>query len=119
MHMQPWAVRTARAVVRERSSRIYLAAVAVCLVLTLVETAVAGDPAVSFPGVLLELATLPWTPVLWRLFVAAGGLDVQAAADGWSGWTLTLVAAAVSAALDALLIGWAVRTARRRALTSR
>lgn len=114
MRVPPWAGRTARAVAAERAARIYLVVVAVCLLLMLLQTAVAGRPAVSFSGVLLELATLPWTPALWRLFAAAGGLDVQSAASGWTGWTLTVVAAVVAAALDAALIGYGVRVARRR-----
>jgi hypothetical protein len=114
MHTPPWVVRTSRAMVGERASRIYLAAVAVCLALTLLWTAIAGGPAVSFGAVLLELATLPWTPALWRLFAAVGGLDVRGAANGWTGWTLTVVAAVISAALDAALIGCAARAARRR-----
>ena len=114
MHMPPRVVGTARALVRERASRIYLVAVAVCLVLVLAQTAIDGGPEVSFSGVLLELVTLPWTPVLWRLFAAVGGLDVQAAAGGWTGWVLTVAAAMVSAVIDAALIGCAVRASRRR-----
>ncbi|MFJ2958113.1 SCO4225 family membrane protein [Streptomyces sp. NPDC087270] len=132
MRMPPWAgrtartvragrtaravrtVRVARVVAGERAARIYLGVVAVCLLLTLLQTAIAGGPALSFSGVLLELATLPWTPALWRLFAAVGGLDVSSAASGWTGWTLTVVAAIVAAALDAVLIGYGVRAARRR-----
>jgi hypothetical protein len=117
MHMPPWAARAARALVGERASRIYLVAVAACTALTLAQTAFSGGPGLSFGGVLLELATLPWTPALWRLFAVVGGLDAQAAAGGWTGWALTVVAAMVSAGIDAVLIGYATRAARGRVAT--
>jgi hypothetical protein len=114
MHLPPWAVGAARGVVRERASRIYLGVVAAAVLLLLLQTALDRDPQVSFGGVLLELVTLPWTPLLWRLFAAVGGLGTRAAANGWTGWALTVAAAVVSASLDAALIGYGVRAARRR-----
>jgi hypothetical protein len=64
--------------------------------------------------VLLMLLTLPWTPALWWVFTAAGGMDAYAAAYGWWGWTLTLLAAVVSATVNAVVLGWAARRARGR-----
>jgi hypothetical protein len=69
--------------------------------------------------VLLVLLTLPWTPLLWALFVTVSGMDTQVTAYGWSGWALTVAAALVSAAINAVLLGFAARYARRRALAGR
>ncbi len=119
MRIPSWAVPTARALLRERISRIYLSVVGVALLLMLLDTALLSHRQVSFTGVLLLLVTLPWTPLLWALFAAVGGLDARTTAWGWTGWTLTVVAAVVSAAVNALLLGYLARRAGRRGVATR
>jgi uncharacterized integral membrane protein len=113
------AVTATRPVHRERVSRIYLAVVAAALLLMLLDTALVSHGGSSPAGVLLLLVTLPWTPLLFALFAALAGSSAQATAYGWQGWTLTLVAAVVSALVNAVLLGWAVRVRRRRAAVGR
>jgi hypothetical protein len=115
MRLPAWAVHAVRPVHRERVSRIYLGVVAVALVLMLLDSAVLSSSGTSLTGVLLLLLTLPWTPALFALYAAVSGASAQSTAYGWSGWTVTLVAAVVSALLNAVLLGWAARVRRRRA----
>jgi hypothetical protein len=114
MRLPIWAVHATRPLHRERLSRIYLAVVAAAVLLMLLDTAVLSHGGSSPAGVLLLLVTLPWTPMLFALFAAMSGSSAQATAYGWQGWTLTLVAAAVSALVNAVLLGWAARVRRRR-----
>lgn len=114
MRLPNWAVHAVRPVHRERVSRIYLGAVAAAAALMLLDSAALSRSSASFTGVLLLLLTLPWTPVLFAFFATLGGTTAQSTAYGWSGWTLTLVAAVVSALLNAVLLGWGARVRRRR-----
>lgn len=114
MRLPIWAVNATRPIRRERVSRIYLAVVAAAVLLMLLDTALLSHGGSSLAGVLLLLVTLPWTPLLFALFAAVSGSSVQATAYGWDGWTLTLVAAVVSALVNAVLLGWAARLRRRR-----
>jgi len=88
--------------------------VAASLALLLLDTAVLSHRSLSLTGVLLILLTLPWTPMLYALFAAVLGMDPQGVAYDWSGWTLTVVAAVVSALINAVLLRYAVRLQRRR-----
>lgn len=99
---------------RERVSRIYLCVVGAALALVLLDTALVSHRQVSVTGVLLVLLTVPWTPMLWMLFAAIGGMDTDVTVYGWWGWTLTVLAAVVSAAINAVLLGYAARLLRRR-----
>jgi MFS family permease len=119
MRIPSWAVRVTRPLYREQISRIYLCVVGAALVLTLLDAAVFSHRQSSVTGVLLLLVTLPWTPLLWALFAAMGGLDTQATAWGWSGWALTVLAAVVSAGVNALLLGYLARRAGRRRVAAR
>lgn len=114
MRIPTWATAAARALYRERTSRIYLSLVGASLALLLLDTALFSHRYASLTGVWLLLLTLPWTPLLWVLFVSVGGLNTEVTAYGWSGWTLTVVAALLSAAFNAALLGYAARAARRR-----
>ncbi|MFG1810768.1 SCO4225 family membrane protein [Streptomyces sp. NPDC049040] len=107
-----------RLVHRERLSRIYLAVVGVATALLLLDTALVSHRHASPTAFLLLVVTLPWTPLLWSLAASAGGLDLQETAFGWSGWTLAVVAALVSAVVNAVLLGYAARFTRRRAAAS-
>jgi hypothetical protein len=117
MRIPTWLTTATAPLYRERVSRGYLCVVGAALVLMLLDTAVFSHRNASLTAVLLVLLTLPWTPALWALFAAVGGLETRGTAFGWSGWTLTVVAALVSAALNAVLLGYAARYARRRART--
>lgn len=119
MRPPSWAAHAAHAMFRERISRTYLYVVGAALALTLLDTAVLSHRQVSVTGVLLLLLTLPWTPLLWALFAAMGGLNTQTAAWGWSGWALTVLAAVVSAAVNAALLGYFARRAGRRRVAAR
>jgi len=119
MRIPPRLAAAAGPLYRERVSRVYLAVVAASLALMLLDTAVFSHRGASFTGVLLVLLTLPWTPLLWALFVAVSGMDTQVTAYGWSGWALTVLAALVSATVNAALLGFAARYARRRAPAGR
>lgn len=119
MRLPIWAVHAARPLHRERASRIYLAVVAAAVLLMLLDTALLSHGGSSPAGVLLLLVTLPWTPLLFALFAAIGGTSAQALAYGWQGWTVTLVAAVVSALVNAVLLGWAARVRRRRTAEAR
>lgn len=119
MRTPSWLTTAASPLHRERVSRVYLCVVGASLALLLLDTAVFSHRDASVTGVLLVLLTLPWTPMLWALFASVGGMDTQVTAYGWSGWTLTVVAALVSAAVNAVLLGYAARFARRRALSGR
>lgn len=114
MRIPTWAVTAVRPLIRERVSRVYLCVVGAALVLVLLDTAVLSHRQLSLTGVLLLLLTLPWTPALWSLFAAMGGADRYTTAYGWWGWSLTVLAAVVSAAINAALLGWAARMRRRR-----
>ncbi|SHL49188.1 SCO4225 family membrane protein [Actinacidiphila paucisporea] len=103
---------------RERASRIYLVVVGVALVLLLLDTALVSHRHASPTGFLLLAVTLPWTPLLWSLAASAGGLDVETTSFGWSGWALAVLAALVGAAVNAVLLGYAARLARRRRAAS-
>jgi hypothetical protein len=98
----------------ERASRVYLYAVAASLALTLLAAGLLAHLQVTLPAMLLELLTLPWTPLLWRLFAAIGGLDPYAAGNSWTGWSLTMLAAALSACVNAVVVGRMARSRRRR-----
>lgn len=115
MRPPTWLTTAAAPLYRERVSRGYLYVVGAALVLMLLDTAVFSHRNASLTAVLLVLLTLPWTPAFWALFAAIGGLDTRGTAFGWSGWALTVVAALVSAGLNAVLLGYAARYARRRA----
>lgn len=119
MRPPSWAAHAAHALYRERVSRIYLRVVGAALVLVLLDSAVFSHRQASLTGVLLILLTVPWTPLLWSLFAAVGGMDTRTTAYGWSGWALTLVAAVVAAAVNAVLLGYAARAARRRGMAAR
>lgn len=114
MRIPTWAATAARPVLRERIPRVYLCVVGAALVLVLADSALFSHRQLSLTGVLLLLLTLPWTPVLWSLFAAMGGMDRYTTAYGWWGWSLTLLAAVVSAAINTALLGWAARARRRR-----
>lgn len=114
MRVPSWAANAARPLHREGVSRAYLAVVAASVALMLLDTAVLSHGHASFAGVLLLLVTLPWTPLLFSLFTSAAGMNEQVTAYHWSGWTLTLVAAVVSALINAALLGYAARLRRRR-----
>ncbi|SEO52610.1 SCO4225 family membrane protein [Actinacidiphila rubida] len=114
MHIPSWAVTATRPLHRERVSRVYLAVVAAALALMLLDTALLSHSDASLTGVLLLLLTLPWTPLLFSVLVSAGGSGERFASFGWSGWTLTIVSALLSAALNAVLLGYAARLRRRR-----
>jgi hypothetical protein len=114
MRIPTWAVTAARPLVRERVSRVYLCVVGAALVLVLLDSALLSHRRLSPTEVLLLLLTLPWTPLFLSLFAAVGGIDGYTTAYGWWGWSLTLVAAVVSAAVNALLLGWGARIRRRR-----
>ena len=117
MRVPSWAANAARPFYRERVSRGYLAVVAVSVVLMLLDTAVLSHGHASFAGMLLLILTLPWTPLLFALFTSAAGMNEEVTAYHWSGWTLTLVAALISALVNAALLGYAARVSRRRAAT--
>ena len=119
MRIPSWAATAARALYREQASRVYLSLVGAALVLMLLDTALLSHRSLSLTGVLLMLLTLPWTPLLWALFVTMGGMNAQATAFGWVGWSLTVVAALVSAAVNAALIGYFARRAGRRRVAAR
>ncbi|WP_225846731.1 SCO4225 family membrane protein [Streptomyces sp. HPF1205] len=114
MRIPAWAAAAARPVVKERVSRVYLCVVGAALVLVLLDSALFSQRRLSPTGVLLLLLTLPWTPPLWSVFAALGGMDKYTTAYGWWGWSLTLLAAVVSALVNATLLGWAARVRRRR-----
>jgi hypothetical protein len=114
MRVPTWAVTAGRPLIRERVSRAYLYAVAAAVAALLLDTALVSHRQASMTGMLVVLLTLPWTPLLWTLFAGLGGMDTYVTAYGWSGWTLTVLAAAAGAAVNALLLGWAARLARRR-----
>ncbi|MFJ5610202.1 SCO4225 family membrane protein [Streptomyces sp. NPDC093221] len=118
MRIPSWLTTATGPLHRERISRGYLYVVGAALALMLLDTAVFSHRNASLTAVLLVLLTLPWTPLIWALFAAVCGMDTRGTAFGWSGWTLTVVAALVSAALNAVLLGYAARYARRRADTS-
>jgi hypothetical protein len=115
MRIPSWPASAVRNLLAERVSRVYLAVVAASLVLLLLDTAVLSHRSLSLTGVLLILLTLPWTPMLYALFASVLGMDPQGVAYDWSGWTLTVVGALVSALINAVLLGYAVRLQRRRA----
>jgi hypothetical protein len=119
MRIPSWAATAARVMYREQISRVYLCVVGAALVLMLLDTALLSHRSLSLTGVLLMLLTLPWTPLLWALFVAVGGLNAQATAPGWGGWSLTVLAALVSAAVNAALLGYLARRAGRRRVAAR
>ena len=119
MRIPTWLTNGVRPLHRELISRIYLSVVAGSLLLLLLDTAAYSHFHASLTGAWLVILTLPWTPMLWLLFVTVGGLDTEVTAYGWSGWTLTIVAALVSAAVNALLLGYAARIARRRRVPAR
>jgi hypothetical protein len=114
MRIPSWPATAARALLGERVSRNYLIAVAVSLALLLVDTAVFSHRSLSITGVLLILLTLPWTPLLYALFASVFGMDPQGVSADWSGWTLTVAAAVVSALINAALLSYAARVQRRR-----
>lgn len=114
MRIPTWAVNAARPLHRERVSRVYLGVVAAAVILVLLDTALISHRHLSFTGVLLMLLTVPWTPLLWSLFAAAGGMNSYATSYGWWGWTLSVLAAVVSAGINAVLLGIAARLLRRR-----
>jgi hypothetical protein len=114
MRIPNWAATATRALHRERVSRGYLCAVAAAMALLLLDTALYSHLHASFSAMLLVLLTLPWTPMLWELFVTVGGMDTGVTAYGWSGWTLAVLAALVSATINAVLLGYAARLLRRR-----
>lgn len=114
MQIPSWAVTATGPFRRERVSRVYLAVVAGALVLMLLDTAVISHGNASLTGTLLLLLTLPWTPLLFTVLAPAAGSGERFTAYGWSGWTLTIVAALLSAALNAVLLGYAARFRRRR-----
>lgn len=107
-------IRATRPVHRERLSRIYLVVVGAATVLLLLDTALVSHRHASPTAFVLLVVTLPWTPLLWSLAASAGGLDVPATAFGWSGWALAVAAALVAAVINAVLLGYAARLARRR-----
>lgn len=115
MRIPTWLTDATRPVHRERVSRIYLLVVGVATVLLLLDTALVSHRHASPVAFLLLVVTLPWTPLLWSLAASAGGLDVRATAFGWTGYALAVASALVSAALNAALLGYAARIARRRA----
>ncbi|SFF56866.1 hypothetical protein SAMN05216251_11985 [Actinacidiphila alni] len=115
MRIPTWLAAATVPLHRERVSRGYLYVVGAALALMLLDTAVFSHRNASLTAVLLVLLTLPWTPALWALFAAVGGMDTRGTAFGWSGWTLTVVAALVGAAINAVLLGYAARWSRRRA----
>ena len=119
MRIPSWVAHAARALYQERVSRAYLYVVGAALTLMLLDTAVLAHRQVSVTGVLLLLLTLPWTPLLWALFAAMGGLNTQTTAWSWSGWALTVLAAVVSAAVNAALLGHLARRAGRRRVAAR
>ncbi len=119
MRPPSWAAHAAHALYRERVSRIYLWAVGVVLLLVLLDSALFSHRTASPVGLLLIVLTLPWTPLLWSLFAAVGGMDTRTTAYGWSGWALALLAAVVSAAVNAVLLGYAARVLRRRGMAAR
>jgi hypothetical protein len=114
MRIPTWLTTAAHPLYRERISRAYLVVVAASVLLFLLDTAVYSGTRSSITGTWLLIATLPWTPLLWLLFVTVGGMNTEVTAYGWSGWTLTLVAALVAAVVNAALLGCAARLARRR-----
>jgi len=114
MRIPSWPATAARALLRERASRVYLIVVAACLALLLLDTAVFSHRSLSLTGVLLILLTLPWTPLLYALFASVLGMDPQGVSVDWSGWTLAVVAALVSALINAALLRYAARVQRRR-----
>lgn len=118
MRTPTWLTNATRLAHRERVSRIYLLVVGAATVLLLLDTALVSHRHASPVAFLLLVVTLPWTPLLWSLAASAGGLDVRTTAFGWTGWTLTVAAAVVSAVINAVLLGYAARIARRRAATS-
>lgn len=118
MRIPTWLINATRPVHRERISRIYLVVVGIATVLLLLDTALVSHRHASPTAFLLLLVTLPWTPLLWSLVASAGGLDLQSTAFGWSGWTLAVLAALVSALVNAVLLGYAARLSRRRAAAS-
>ena len=114
MRIPTWLTSATRPVRRERVSRIYLLVVGIATVLLLLDTALVSHRHASPVAFLLLVATLPWTPLLWSLAASAGGLDVRTAAFGWTGWALAVASALVSAVVNAVLLGYVARTARRR-----
>ena len=114
MRIPSWAVTATRPIHRERVSRVYLGVVGAALVLMLLDTAAVSHGHASFTGLLLLLLTLPWTPLLFTLYTSAGGTNEQVTAYGWSGWAITVAAALLSAAINAVLLGCAARLHRRR-----
>ncbi|MBM9507449.1 SCO4225 family membrane protein [Actinacidiphila acididurans] len=114
MRIPTWAAAAARSLLRERVSRGYLWTVAIALALVLVDTAARSHLHLSPTEVVLMLLTLPWTPLLWSLFATLGGMNGGATAYGWWGWSLTVLAAVVSAVVNAGLLGWLARLRRRR-----
>ncbi|CAG7619174.1 SCO4225 family membrane protein [Actinacidiphila bryophytorum] len=117
MRIPTWLTDATRPVHRERVSRIYLLMVGVATALLLLDTALVSHRHASPVAFLLLVVTLPWTPLLWSLAASVGGLDVQTTAFGWTGWTLAVASALVSAVVNALLLGYAARIARRRKVT--
>jgi hypothetical protein len=115
MPIPTWLINATRPVHRERASRIYLLVVGVATALLLLDTALVSHRHASPTAFLLLVVTLPWTPLLWSLAATAGGLDVQTTAFGWTGWTLAVASALVSALINAVLLGYGARIARRRA----
>lgn len=114
MQIPPWAVTATSPFHRERVSRVYLAVVGAAFALMLLDTAVISHGHASLTGVLLLLLTLPWTPLLFPVLASLSGTNEQVTAYGWSGWTITVVAALLSAAINAVLLGYAARLRRRR-----
>ena len=115
MRIPSWFLTATGPIRREHVSRIYLAVVAAALVLMLLDTVTISHSHASVTGLLLLLLTLPWTPLLFALFTTLAGTNDQVTAYGWSGWTITVVAAVVSAAINAFLLGYVARLRRRRA----
>ncbi|MBY8882499.1 SCO4225 family membrane protein [Actinacidiphila acidipaludis] len=114
MRTPSWVLTATGPIHRERVSRVYLGVVAAALALMLLDTALISHSHASLTGVLLLLLTLPWTPLLFSLFTTVSGTNDSFTAYGWSGWTITVIAAIVSAAINAALLGYAARLRRRR-----
>ncbi|MFF3564814.1 SCO4225 family membrane protein [Streptomyces sp. NPDC002574] len=104
----------ARSVYRERVSRVYLGLVTAAMVFLLVDTAFVSHEDATFSGVWLVLLTLPWMPMFWRLFAEAGGQEAANAAYGWGAWWTAVLAALLSAVLNAAVLGIIARARKRR-----
>lgn len=118
MRTPTWLTHATRPVHRERASRIYLLVVGVATVLLLLDTVLISHRHASPTAFLLLAVTLPWTPLLWSLAATVAGLDVPATAFGWTGYALAVASALLSAVVNAVLLGYAARIARRRAIAS-